>query len=562
VSRRIAGEHGADVLTGRGEPYELAEQAGSQALDVSSAQAAGQNAAAFEIEIHGERSARRRWVTRGLTGRVFCLLLGGILVIQAALSLQLTWTNTAFEDEALYLWAGHLEWSHWLHGTSIPKFADYFSGAPVIYPPIGALADSIGGLAAARMLSLAFMLGATCLLWATASRLYGRYAGFFAAATWVVLGPTIRLGAFATYDAMALFLIVFAAWCATARRTSQDATAWMLAGACALALANATKYATAIFDPVVIAMAVFSAAPNVGKKAAARRGGFLGCISVFLLVALIELAGGLYVAGIDSTTLARAQGGATAALVLKSSWDWIGAVAVIAVAAAAMSYFSKAGRRETILLAVLAGATLLVPIEQARIRTYTSLDKHTDFGAWFGAIAVGFAAQWISKRWRPALRIASTAIMLASVGVMGVVGTRQASGFYDWPGEGYLVPVLQKITGPHDRILADNSPSLQYYLADVPWQNWSNVYEITVKGARRSVNGNLNFRPFRQAIAARYFNVIVLAFTDKPQLDVMIATDLSSDPDYRFVGDIAFSNPGSKKYFMVWQLARGHEADR
>ena len=51
----------------------------------------------------------------------------------------------------------------------VPPFPAYFSGAPVIYPPLAALADSVGGLAGARLLSLVFMLGATALLWATAS---------------------------------------------------------------------------------------------------------------------------------------------------------------------------------------------------------------------------------------------------------------------------------------------------------------------------------------------------------------------------------------------------------
>jgi hypothetical protein len=130
-----------------------------------------------------------------------------VLVVQAVLSLRLVRADTAFQDEALYLWAGHLQWAHWLHGTPIPPFPSYFSGAPVIYPPIGALADSIGGLAAARILSLVFMLGATVLLWATASRLFGRRAAFFAAALFAVLGPTLHMGAFATYDAMSLLLV-------------------------------------------------------------------------------------------------------------------------------------------------------------------------------------------------------------------------------------------------------------------------------------------------------------------------------------------------------------------
>ena len=87
--------------------------------------------------------------------------LAAVLVVQAALSLRLVGANTAFLDEAEYLWAGHLQWAHWLHGAPVPPFSAYFSGAPVIYPPIAALADSIGGLAAARILSLVFMLGAT-----------------------------------------------------------------------------------------------------------------------------------------------------------------------------------------------------------------------------------------------------------------------------------------------------------------------------------------------------------------------------------------------------------------
>ena len=96
-----------------------------------------------------------------------------VLAVQAGLSLRLLRADTASQSEARYLRAGHLEWAHWLHGTPIPPFPKYFSGAPDIYPPIGAVADSIGGLAGARVLSLAFMLGATILLWSVTARLFG-----------------------------------------------------------------------------------------------------------------------------------------------------------------------------------------------------------------------------------------------------------------------------------------------------------------------------------------------------------------------------------------------------
>ena len=61
-----------------------------------------------------------------------------VLAVQAALSLRLLRADTANQGEAAYLHAGHLEWTHWLHGAPIPPFASYFSGAPVIYPPVGA----------------------------------------------------------------------------------------------------------------------------------------------------------------------------------------------------------------------------------------------------------------------------------------------------------------------------------------------------------------------------------------------------------------------------------------
>src|SRR6201996_7594043 len=79
-----------------------------------------------------------------------------VLAVQAALSASMVRARTAFGDEALYLSAGHLEWSHWLHGTQIPAYPTWFSGAPVIYPPVGAIADSLGGLHAARLACLGF----------------------------------------------------------------------------------------------------------------------------------------------------------------------------------------------------------------------------------------------------------------------------------------------------------------------------------------------------------------------------------------------------------------------
>ena len=128
-----------------------------------------------------------------------------VLGIQAALSARLVWSTTAFLDEGEYLTVGHLELNHFLHHAPMPNVATYLSGSPVVYPPLAAIADNIGGLAAARLLSLIFMLIATACLYGVARRLLASdAAAFFAAALFAWLGTAQFLGAFATYDAMAL----------------------------------------------------------------------------------------------------------------------------------------------------------------------------------------------------------------------------------------------------------------------------------------------------------------------------------------------------------------------
>jgi hypothetical protein len=478
-------------------------------------------------------------------------LLLAILTVQAVLSVHLIHANTAFEDEALYLWAGHLEWAHLLHGTTTPPFPTYFSGAPVLYPPLAALADSIGGLTGARILSLCFMLGATVLLWKVTDRLYGRRAAFFAAGLWAVLGPTQRLGAFATYDAMALFLIALAAWFVTSGR-GRDATGWMLAGACALVLANATKYASALFDPTVAALAFLSGYPP-GGRVAQRRIAYLLAIMVAVIIVLLQVGRGWYIAGIDQTTLTRHDGGTPVPVVLQSAWDWTAVVMVPAAFALAIGFKAEHRIQGRLLLAILAGTALLVPIEQARIHTYTALSKHVDFGAWFAVIAAGYAAdhavRWLHSR---NARVVATSACAAALVPAALSGISQAESFVGWPGTVNLIPVVRQLTAHGGRFLADDTPPLEYYLPEVSWRQWSSVYGITLPSGRRVAENGNGVGPYRSLLAAHYFKIIILAFTDKPALDNSIAADLQNDTSYRFAGAIPFSNPGAHGSYLIW----------
>jgi hypothetical protein len=496
------------------------------------------------------------------------LLLVVVLAVQAGLSLRLAWSNTAFQDEAAYLWAGHLEWAHWLHGTPVPQFPAYFSGAPVIYPPIAALADSVGGLAAARVLSLVFMLGATALLWATTGRLLGRRAAFFAAALFAVLGPTLHLGSFATYDAMSVVLVALAAWCVVRARDRQDATGWMLVAGGALALANAAAYASVLFDPVVIVLALVIAIPKPGGKLAAARCGTLLTVVAVLLMAGLLLGGSSYATGVAHTTLWRTGGADSPLSVLAGWWSWTGLVAVAALCGLAASWAGRRERARTLLLAVLFGAVLLVPLEQARVHTTASLNKHVDLGAWFAAIAAGYAVdRFIAAA--PAGRnraIACGACVIALVFPLSL-GAGQSRAFStSWPdARGFIAilrPLVDQGTG---RLLVEDPSIAEYYLpAGSQWQRWSSTRNIVLASGgstggptdNAGVTGAGNPGVYATRITEGYFSLVVLNFSDTTALDHRIAADLRRNRHYHIIQVIPYGAgprgpaPGT---YVIWR---------
>jgi MFS family permease len=461
--------------------------------------------------------------------RLPLLALLAVLAVQAALSASMVRARTAFGDEALYLSAGHLEWSHWLHGTQIPAYPTYFSGAPVIYPPAGAIADSLGGLAGARLLSLVFMLGVTSFLWDTARRLLADdRAAFFAAALFAVLAPTLHLGSYATYDAAALLLLAAATWCAAGAGGGRPPVRWVIAAGLVLALANATKYATALYDPVVLAVTILSSWP-AGRKTALLRAAVLGGVAAAVLAVLLALGGSGYLTGIQETTTGRDHGTDTAALVLADAWSWTAVVLVPAVVAAATCAVRRRWRL-ALLLTVLALSALLAPADQARIDTTTSLNKHVDFGAWFAAVAAGYLLSVLSRQ-RLALAAAVTALIPVTV-----LGTAQAQAMINWPNVTGLVSVVRPLTSHGGRFLVETNDILQYYLPDTTWQQWSST-----------ASGSLQY--YEQAIARHYYSVVILSFNQTLATDYELSLALSAGSGYSLVAKV----PSGNTVFYVWQ---------
>jgi hypothetical protein len=450
-----------------------------------------------------------------------------VLAAQAVLSLRLIWSNTAFQDEALYLRAGHLEWARWLHHVPIPNFPAYFSGAPVIYPPLGALADGIGGLAAARILSLCFMLGVTSLLWATTVRLYGQRAALLAAALFATMAGTQFLGAFATFDAMALFLLSLAVWLGVRSAGCQlrARITLLLASGLTLAAADAVKYATTLFTPVVfivVALAVRRQHPGGAWLPAA-----LAALGSWLaLAAAAILAGGhQYWLGITTSTLARPGSDVPVTTVLQRAYVWTSLILVLAAIGAVLS--SRGEARGKFLPAVLLAAALLAPAEQARLHTTVSLQKHVVFGAWFAAIAAGYAMARFSRVDPGRGWAAVLALPIAASTLFGSMG--QAASLYRvWPDSASLVGLLRSAAGSHpgDYLAEDYDVEAYYLRAQVPWPRWLSTYYFSYPGALPGAPS------YQAAISSHFFSLVILDFADTAATDNQITADMSHAGGY------------------------------
>ena len=491
-----------------------------------------------------------------------------VLIVQTLLSLRLLGADTAYQDEALDLWAGHLQWASWLHGTAIPPFPYYFSGAPVIYPPLGALADHAGGLAAARALSLVFMLGATTLLWSAARHRYGRRAAFFSAALFAVLGPTLHLGAFATYDALSLFFVALAAWCVLRAGERGALPGRMIAAGAALALANATSYSTVLFDVLVIVLAALAAFPAPGGRVALRRVAILLATVIICLGAGLLIGGSNYLNGFKRTILTPVAHTSSPLSVLSSTWYWAGILVVLAAGGVVISAVRREGRAQTWLLAVLAAAAILGPAEQAWLHTAALLNEHVGVGAWFAAIAAGYAADRFiaaAQAGREQTVIGATCVIALAFPVY--LGAVQSQAFAtSWPNATAFIAVLRPLADHGSgRLLVEDPSIAKYYLpSGREWRRWSSTRNVTLPSGASTGNAAAtagilaagDAATFAYYIAHGYFAYVALNFTDTTALDHGLATELHHNPDYHTIQVVPYGTevkPVGQGTYVIWK---------
>lgn len=533
--------------------------------------------------------------------RRICWPLAALLALQAGLSLSLVWSNTAFTDEAQYLWAGRLEIAHYLHGASLPvghaAFQDYFSGAPQLYPILGAAADSLGGLAAARILSLIFMLAVSVTLYFTASRLFGQTAALAATALWVTCEPCIRL-AFATYDPLAVLLICLGAYVAVdaAGRCSRFGERVLLA-AVLLGLGCITAYSYAIYLPVTLAVILAGWVPRLGTARALTAVAWMttavGLITLFLATALKLWP------GILATTIARTTGINGLLPVVRDSWQWGAVIMCLAATACLLAAAVKDRDGPGVWLVVLlTAATVITPLNEIRLQTGVSLDKHMAVGLWLAAMAAGWAVSRllqfpVSLQFPSRRRVALGGICTAALAVPAIISWQGAySVFHLWPDAARAIPAFARVAAadPGRFLIAQAGdspvPVLRYYSQNGdPWRDWTgeplahplpeSAYarqvqagqysviaipfniSITSPGSARVVLQGLSQdirQRSHQAVRQELLSIAGLASVNAPGL-YAFATAVTDDRDYRVASVVPYSSHVEAGIYVIWRRA-------
>jgi putative flippase GtrA/GT2 family glycosyltransferase len=399
-----------------------------------------------------------------------------ILLVQAGLSLSLVWSNTAFGDEADYLWAGRLEWAHWLHGVKIPAFANLSEGQQ-FWPVIGAAANAAGGLVAARILSLCFMLLATVVLYMIVVRLFTSRVAIMASALWAFNEPVLRL-AFATGDGLACLFVLSSAWLVVRSVGSRRRGELIALAAASMALADVTAFSFVVYDIALIAFAFLVWQPVLGARMAAWCTGWLA-LAAGVITAGIMTFFHLWATALQSTANRTAGLGYGVFAIAKDVWSFEGVVFGVAVAGTILGYVTRDSRRH--LLAVCALTGWLNPAFQAHLGTTWSMDKHMVAGVAFVAIPAGYAFSYVTL---PKIRPFTVGVLSAAVlAIPAVTGLWYSHNTYHyWPNVSRLIPAIRGADrGTAGPILVDSSSRLSVFLVDyylMRGNDWQQIQAI------------------------------------------------------------------------------------
>lgn len=481
-----------------------------------------------------------------------------ILSLQSLVALAAL-RNSAFQDEALYLYAGRQLLAQYLGGPTVTDpFATYLSGHPDVYPLIAGTLDAIGGVMLARLLSLVAMLIATACVYWIGAHIFTREITILGTATFALQGTVIFLSRLATYDAMCLSLLAIAI--VLGFRSSLDERPWRVAilGP-VLVLGFFAKYVFLLWTPTVFAVVALVVWRHRGLRAAFTRVLLLLASTAVTAALAVALAGPPFIHALLFSTLAR-QSSVTIAPVPRPAllWEVISYGGIELGLGIAGAFAAPKGQR--LLAWLFVASSLLAPAYHVAHAEPVSLTKHLAFGMVFAAPLAGLAIQrlagWLpSRAVRPPQGAAQWMVALPIFLIIFTLGLRQAQTLYEqWPNSAQMVTVMRSLVRPNSGIyLAEDMEVNRFYLQDVSsdWQ-WTGPFWFEYKTKQGQMLYGTD--AYKQAINDGYFSAVELSFGTNPALDSTLKAELTNSQKYDLVARIYYKDAFGGGYYYIWRL--------
>jgi 4-amino-4-deoxy-L-arabinose transferase-like glycosyltransferase len=466
-------------------------------------------------------------------------ILGAICTVFVVNTLRIEENRNPFQDEGLYLFMGHRMIDHIVSGVHLSEYpGTYFSGAPGLYPVVGAIADSIAGVQAARYVSLFFICIAIVATYGIGKELFGKLAGLLGAGAFALCGSVVFISQLATLDAMALCLTALGCWLAL-YSANHDKLLWAPIVALILTCAFLTKYATAVYVPGIAALAMLLAWRHI-RWGAMRRAVLVvtaTAAAVFFVLTFwaADLKRGIISTTADRTPLSPSPREELVWYVVQ----WVGPWLLLAVLGALTQ------ARRWPISAVLLGMSVIGPLQQIRIGEGTSLSKHVAFGIIFAAPLIGSLLAWMIKR----SKWLGVPVTVAVAVALMVSGTKYAEQFLTtWVDDREIVAQLREeiALSPLKAILGEEPSAQRYALRTVTApEQWNDTFSL--------LYGNkTGLAAYREAIDQTHFGTIYLTLNTPNGKKINDYLTNSQTP-YRLSNKIPFYRYGDiAGQYLVW----------
>jgi hypothetical protein len=340
----------------------------------------------------------------------------------------------------------------------------------------------------------------------------------------------------------------------------------MLYAAACMVLADCVKYASLLWNPVILLVAA-TAGPGFTAWRCSRAWNLqrFAMVSVTMLALAVLIGRESYFTGFDHTTLQRSASSTGSSAILGGVGQWIGALLALAAVGTLLAVWqwrrgSLTGL-QTATMALFLAASVLAPANQLRIHTIVSLNKHVDFGASFAAVTAGYLLQQLVLALTPRRRrsrvprlVLTAAVALVALVPLNLTGDHVAGDLQEaWPDSTSLVSTLKPLVHKgNDAYLMEDYDVAAYYLPNINYWQWHDTFSGTwydpATGAK--ITG---VAAFQAAIRAHTYKIIVLDYADTAAVDDAITGTINRS-GYRKIARIASTSTNSHVAYVIWEL--------